>query len=234
MWRPSLAGVERGDLRLAAMFGLTLAAMNFCFYESLDRIPLGIAVTFEFIGPLSVAVMGSRRALDLLWVGFAAAGVLLLAGPGGDPDPVGVAFALAAGFFWGTYILLSAKVGQAFTGGRGLAIAMCVGTAAMAVPGIAAAGGELLDPRAIGIGAAVALLSSLIPYSLELDALRTLSTGVFGVLMSLEPAAAAIVGLLALSQGMSTAEAVGIALVTAASVGALRRPGADAPPPTEA
>jgi inner membrane transporter RhtA len=233
IWRPALRGVARGDLRLAAAFGLTLAAMNLCFYEALDRIPLGIAVTLEFVGPLAVAVAGSRRPLDLVWVGSAAAGVVLLAGPGGDPDGAGVAFALGAGFFWGAYILLSARVGQAFSGGHGLALAMCVATALMAAPGIAAAGGELLDPRAIGIGAAVALLSSLIPYSLEMEALRKLSTGVFGVLMSLEPAAAAVVGLIALSQGLSTAEAAGIALVTAASVGVLRRPGAGAPP-TEA
>jgi inner membrane transporter RhtA len=233
IWRPTLAGVARGDLRLAAAFGFTLAAMNLCFYEALDRIPLGIAVTFEFVGPLAVAVAGSRRRLDLIWVGSAAAGVLLLAGPGGDPDPVGVAFALGAGVFWGTYILLSARVGQAFSGGHGLALAMSVATALMVVPGVAAAGSELLDLRAVGVGAAVALLSSLIPYSLEMDALRKLSTGVFGVLMSLEPAVAAVVGLIALSQGLSTAEAVGIGLVTAASVGALRRPGAGAPP-TEA
>jgi inner membrane transporter RhtA len=227
-WRPTVRGLSGESWRLVLAFGFALAAMNLCFYLSLDRIPLGIAVTFEFIGPLGVALIGSRRRIDLLWVALAAAGVILLAGPAGDPDPVGVAFALAAGFFWGSYILLSARVGRALPGGSGLALAMVVSAALLVVPGVIDAGGDLLDPRAVAIGAAVALLSSVIPYSFELEALRRLSTGVFGVLMSLEPAVAALVGLIALSQGLAFAEAIGIGLVTAASAGALRR-GAEAP-----
>jgi inner membrane transporter RhtA len=227
-WRPTVRGLSGESWRLVLVFGFVLAAMNLCFYLSLDRIPLGIAVTFEFVGPLGVALIGSRRRIDVLWVALAAAGVILLAGPAGDPDPVGVAFALAAGFFWGSYILVSARVGKALPGGSGLALAMVVSALLLVVPGLVDAGGDLLDLRALAIGAAVALLSSVIPYSFELEALRRLSTGVFGVLMSLEPAVAALVGLIALSQGLAFAEAIGIALVTAASAGALRR-GAEAP-----
>jgi inner membrane transporter RhtA len=218
---------------LAVLFGAVLAAMNLCFYEALDRIGLGIAVTLEFAGPLTVAVAGSRRALDLLWVGLAAAGILLLAGPGGSsPDPLGIAFALAAGACWGTYILLSARIGRAYPGGAGLAIAMVFGAALLIVPGVAAGGADLLDPGVAAVGLAVAVLSSVVPYSFELEALRRIPTQVFGVMMSLEPGAAAVIGLIALDQGLAAEEAIGIALVTAASAGALR--GAGVTTPTEA
>jgi inner membrane transporter RhtA len=230
IWRPRPSEAGRDALRLTVLFGVSLAAMNFCFYAALDRIPLGIAVTLEFVGPLGVALAASRRWADLLFVALAAAGVVLVAGPAGDsPDALGVALALAAGGFWAAYILLSARVGQAFSGGRGLAIAMAVSAAVMLVPGAAVGGEDLFDLKLIAVGAAVALLSSFIPYSLELEALRRLPVGVFGVLMSLEPAVAALVGLVALDQGLSAAEAAGIGLVTAASVGVLRRPGAGAP-----
>jgi inner membrane transporter RhtA len=230
VWRPRPSEASREDLRLAAMFGLALAAMNLSFYEALDRIPLGIAVTLEFVGPLGVAIAGSRRRLDLVWVGLAAAGIVMLAGPVGSPDPLGVMFALVAGAFWAAYILLSARVGRAFSGGRGLAIAMAIGAVVMLAPGIAAGGEELVEPPLLAVGFGVAMLSSLIPYSVELEALRRLAVGVFGVLMSLEPGVAALVGLVALGQGLSAAEAAGIALVTAAALGALRQPGVEAAP----
>ncbi|MDP9188717.1 MAG: EamA family transporter [Actinomycetota bacterium] len=234
IWRPRPADVPgRSAAWLAVLFGVALAAMNFSFYEALDRIPLGVAVTLEFVGPLGVALWASRRRHDVLWVVLAAAGVVLLAGPlGSSPDALGVVFALTAGLFWGAYILISSRVGQEFSGGTGLALAMAVAAALMLAPGIALGGDDLLDARVIAIGAAVAMLSSLIPYSLELEALRRMPVGVFGVLMSLEPGVAAVVGLLALGQGLAPAEAAGIALVMAASVGALRQPGAR--PPTEA
>lgn len=229
IWRPRLRGHGRDALKLAVLFGVSLAAMNFCFYSSLERIPLGVAVTLEFVGPLTVALAATRSRLDLIWVALAAGGILLLAGPGGSPDGLGVALALVAGGFWGAYILLGARIGQAFGGGGGLALAMAVAAGLMVAPGVAVGGEALLDPRTIAIGAAVALLSSVIPYSFELEALRRLPVGVFGVLMSLEPGVAALVGLIALGQGLSLAEAAGIALVVAASVGVLRRPGARAP-----
>ena len=182
IWRPWRVKHDREAWKLAVLFGIALAAMNFFFYSSLDRIPLGPAVTFEFVGPLAVALVASRTRLDLLWVALAATGILLLAGPGGSDDALGIALALAAGGCWGAYILISARVGQAFSGGQGLAIAMTVGTALMLAPGVAVGGEALLEPHVIAVGAAVALLSSVIPYSFELEALRTIPVGVFGVL----------------------------------------------------
>jgi inner membrane transporter RhtA len=225
IWRPRLVGHDRRDLALALVFGLVLAAMNFCFYSSLERIPLGIAVTFEFVGPLGVAVFGSRRPLDLLWVVLAATGILLLSdlGSGGGLDRLGVALALLAGMFWAAYILLSARMGQAFPGGAGLALAMVVAAVPLAPVGIADGGSELLVPEVLLSGVAVGLLGSAIPYALELEALRTMPVGVFGVLMSLEPAVAALAGFLVLDEGLVTRELVAIALVVAASAGAARR-----------
>lgn len=222
--RPRLAGHSRGDLGLTLVFGLVLAAMNFCFYSSIERIPLGIAVTFEFVGPLGVAVFGSRRPLDLLWVVLAAAGILLLSdlGSGGGLDGLGVALALFAGVLWAAYILLSARMGRAFPGGAGLAIAMVVATVPLAPVGIADGGSQLLVPEVLLAGVAVGLLGSAIPYALELEALRTMPVGVFGVLMSLEPAVAALAGFLVLDEGLVTRELVAIALVVAASAGAAR------------
>jgi inner membrane transporter RhtA len=224
IWRPRLAGHSRGDLGLALVFGLVLAAMNFCFYSSIERIPLGIAVTFEFVGPLGVAVFGSRRPLDLLWVALAATGILLLSdfGSGGGLDRLGVALALFAGVLWGTYILLGARMGRAFPGGAGLALAMVVATIPLAPVGIADGGSELLVPEILLAGVAVGLLGSAIPYALELEALRRLPVGVFGVLMSLEPAAGALAGFVVLDEGLVTRELVAIALVVAASAGAAR------------
>jgi inner membrane transporter RhtA len=222
--RPRLAGHTRSELGLALVFGLVLATMNFAFYASIERIPLGIAVTFEFIGPLGVAVFGSRRPLDLLWVALAAAGILLLSdfGSGGDLDRLGVALALGAGVLWATYILLSARMGRVFPGGAGLAIAMVVATIPLAPVGIAQGGSELLAPEVLLAGIAVGVLGSAIPYTLELEALRTLPVGVFGVLMSLEPAVAALAGFLVLDEGLVSREAVAIALVVVASAGAAR------------
>jgi inner membrane transporter RhtA len=224
IWRPRLAGHARRDLGLALVFGLVLAAMNFCFYSSIERIPLGIAVTFEFVGPLGVAVFGSRRPLDLLWVALAATGILLLSdfGSDGGLDRLGVALALLAGVLWGTYILLSARMGRAFPGGAGLALAMVVATVPLAPVGIAQGGSELLVPEILLAGVAVGLLGSAIPYALELEALRSLPVGVFGVLMSLEPAVGALAGFVVLDEGLVTRELVAIALVVTASAGAAR------------
>jgi len=227
LWRPFPVRADRRSLALVALFGVALAAMNFSFYEALDRIPLGVAVTLEFVGPLGVALVASRRRLDLVWVAVAAVGVVLVSDPSGGADAAGIGFALIAGGFWAAYIVLSSRVGREFEGGTGLALAMTVAAALMLAPGIAIGGSDLLDPEVAAIGFAVAVLSSAIPYSLELEALRTLPVGVFGVLMSLEPAVAAAVGAIALSQGLSGAEIAGIAAVSAASAGVLRRSGTD-------
>jgi inner membrane transporter RhtA len=221
IWRPRVAGLGRRETLLAVLFGLTLAGMNLAFYSALDRIPLGITVTLEFVGPLGVAVAGSRGALDLLWVGLAAAGILLLSDFGsGDLDGVGVALALLAGCLWAAYILLSARVGRVFPGGSGLAIAMVIAAVLLCPVGVAEAGADLLVPWILAAGAAVAILSSAIPYSLELEALRRMPPGVFGVLMSLEPAVAALAGLVVLGEDLAARELVAIMLVVAASAGA--------------
>ncbi len=223
VWRPRVKGLSRRDLGLVALFGVSLAGMNGFFYLALDRLPLGVAVTLEFVGPLGVAVAGSRRALDVLWVVLAGAGIVLLAGPaGGGIDALGAFFAVLAGAFWAAYILMSARVGQAFEGGAGLALAMVVASALLIGPGVADAGKELLDPGLLALGAAVAMLASAIPYSLELEALRRLPKRVFGVLMSLEPAVAAGAGFVVLGEVLDARELVAIALVVAASAGATR------------
>jgi len=219
--RPSLAGRSRHQWVLAVLFGLVLAAMNMTFYHALQRIPLGVAVTLEFVGPLSVAVLGSRRRLDLLWAALAIAGIVALThGDTHGLDPLGVILALVAGGCWGAYILVNARVGQAFSDASGLALAMCVATIVSLPVGIVEGGTHLLSPRSLALGAGVGILSSAIPYSLELEALRRIATNVFGVLMSLEPAVAALAGFIVLGQGLSGRELGGMALVVAASVGA--------------
>lgn len=231
-WRPQVAGLSREARRTAVMFGVTLAGMNLCFYESLDRLPLGVAVTFEFVGPLGVAILGSRRPLDFLWAGLAAAGIVLLAGGVGAGEPLdglGVALALAAGFFWGAYILISARAGRVFPGGAGLAIAMAISALLVAPFGIAGGGADILALGVIATGIGVGLLSSVIPYSFELEALRSLPESVFGVLMSLEPGVAALIGFIALDQGLAPIEAAAIGLVVIASAGALRSSGGATP-----
>ena len=222
--RPKLRGHDRSGYFVATIFGLALAGMNISLYLAIDRIPLGVAVTLEFIGPLGVAVAGSRRMLDLLWVVLAAAGILLLAPLDvlGETnlDPVGVAFALLAGCLWASYILLSTRTGSAFPGGTGLVIALCVGTVVLLPVGIAGGGYALLDPRLLLAGFGVAMLSSAIPFSLELEVLRRLPARVFGVLMSLEPAVAALAGFVVLGERLELRAVAAIFLVTVAAAGA--------------
>lgn len=221
--RPRIRSIPRRHLGLGVVFGVVLAAMNLCFYLSLNRIPLGVAVTVEFLGPLGVAVAGSRRLLDLLWVGLAAVGVVLLAGSGGHLDVVGIVLAAMAGACWAAYILLSQRVGRVMPGLTGLAIALSVGAVVMAPLGIAVGGTALLRPENLGRGAAIAVLSSAVPYSLELAALRRLEASVFSVLMSLEPAMGALSGLVFLGQSLRWREYVAIGCVMAASIGATAR-----------
>jgi inner membrane transporter RhtA len=226
-----VAKVRRADLRDIVLFGATLAAMNLAFYSSIERLPLGIAVTFEFIGPLAVAIFGSHRRRDLVWAGIAAVGIVLLSGDfGGESiDLLGAALALTAGAFWGFYILLSARVGGRSEGLGGLAAAMAISAVLLAPSGIAVGGGQMGSAEVLARGLGVGILSSALPYALEIEALRRLPNAVFGVMMSLEPGVAALVGFIALGQGLDWVEAVAIALVVAASAGALRSAATPAP-----
>ena len=220
----SLRSVKRDELHDILWFGITLAAMNAFFYAAIDRLPLGVAVTIEFIGPLSVAIIGSRRRRDIVWGLLAAAGVVLLSegAEGGSIDTLGVALALAAGACWGLYIVLSARVGGNGPGLGGLAIAVAISAVLVLPYGLADGEGALLSISVLAIGLAAGLLSSAIPYVFELEALRRLPNAVFGVMMSLEPAVAAAVGFIALGQGLAAIQVAAVAMVVTASVGALR------------
>jgi inner membrane transporter RhtA len=221
--RPRLRGHSRTDWGTVIVFGITLGAMNGLFYQAVDRIPLGAAVTLEVLGPLALSVLASRRAINALWAGLALAGVFLLGGGGlGDLDPVGVAFALGAGAMWAAYIVFSARTGRRFPQADGLALAMGVGALLMLPLGIAESGAKLADPVTIALGSAVAILSSVLPYTLELLALRRLPASTFAIMMSLEPAMAATAGFLILDQTLSALQAAAIALVVGASMGAVR------------
>ncbi|NGO10952.1 EamA family transporter [Streptomyces sp. HC44] len=221
--RPSLRGHSRADWGTVVAFGVTMAAMNGLFYQSVARIPLGPAVTLEVLGPLALSVLASRRAINFVWAGLALAGVFLLGGGGfSSLDPVGVAFALSAGAMWAAYIIFSARTGRRFPQADGLALAMAVAAVVFLPLGLVESGPRLLDPATIALGAAVAVLSSVLPYTLELLALRRLPASTFAIMMSLEPAVAAVAGFLVLSQTLTLAESLAIGLVIAASMGAVR------------
>ncbi|MPY46656.1 EamA family transporter, partial [Streptomyces phyllanthi] len=221
--RPRVRGHSRADWGTVIVFGITMAAMNGLFYQSLARIPLGPAVTLEVLGPLALSVVTSRRAVNLVWAGLALGGVFLLSGGGfGDLDPVGVGFALAAGAMWAAYIVFSARTGRRFPQADGLALAMAVAAVLFLPLGAVESGTRLLDPTTLALGAAVAVLSSVLPYTLELLALRRLPASTFAILMSLEPALAATAGFLVLGQVLSPTETLAITLVIAASMGAVR------------
>ncbi|WP_426368801.1 EamA family transporter [Streptomyces sp. E-08] len=221
--RPKVRGYGRADWGTIVAFGAAMAGMNILFYQAADRIPLGAAVTLEVLGPLILSVVASRRLMNLLWAGLALGGVVLLGGGGFDRlDPLGAAFALAAGAMWAAYIVFSARTGRRFPQADGLALAMAFGAVLSLPLGIAEAGDKLLVPSTIGLGLAVALMSSVLPYTLELLALRRLPAPTFAILMSLEPAIAAAAGFLVLSQALSGTDALAIALVIGASMGAVR------------
>lgn len=221
--RPKLRGHSRADWGTVVAFGIAMGAMNTLFYQAADRIPLGAAVTLEVLGPLALSVVASRRLVNVVWAGLALCGVVLLSGGGFDRlDPAGAAYALGAGAMWAAYIIFSARTGRRFPQADGLALAMVV-AAVLSLPlGIMEAGSKLLVPSTLGLGAAVALLSSVLPYTLELMALRRLPAPTFAILMSLEPAIAATAGFLVLHQALSTTDALAIALVIGASMGAVR------------
>jgi inner membrane transporter RhtA len=216
------------DSVITLTFGIALGFMNFAIYQAFARVPLGIAVTIEFLGPLSVTVTGTlrgsrhRRAAGLGYAALAAAGVVLLAGTVGGTrlNWAGVAWAAAAGAAWAAYILGSKAAGQRLPGASGLVIAMCVAAVVVTAPGVAAGAPTMFRPSLLAAGAGIGLLSSVIPYWLELEALRRIPTSLFGVWMSVQPAIAALIGLAVLAQRLSPAEWAGIGCVVAASAGA--------------
>ncbi len=220
IWRPKLRNVGASAWFSVIGLGVALAAMNSTFYVALNRIPLGITVTIEFTGPLLVAILGSRRWTDVIWTMMAAGGILLFAPwAGSSLDVVGIFFALLAGVFWAMYIIFSSRVGRVFPEGSGLAASMAVAAILTAPAGIYAGGAKLLNPSILLMGAGVALFSSALPYTLEIEALRRLPTQAFGILMSLEPAIAAIIGFLLLKETLSLKDIAAIALVSCATAG---------------
>ncbi|GED86328.1 membrane protein [Streptomyces sp. 6-11-2] len=221
--RPRLRGHSRADWGTVVVFGIAMAGMNGLFYQAAARIPLGPAVTLEVLGPLALSVLASRRAINFVWAALALAGVFLLGGGSFDSlDPAGVGFALSAGVMWAAYIVFSARTGRRFPQADGLALAMAVGALLFLPLGIAESGSKLLVPSTFALGAGVAVLSSVLPYTLELLALRRLPASTFAILMSLEPALAASAGFLILGQSLSALQATAIVLVIAASMGAVR------------
>ena len=217
--RPRLSGRVRRDWWMVCVFGLVLAAMNVCFYEAVDRLPLGIAVTIELFGPLGLAASLSRTGRELSYLVLAVVGVVMLGGATHHLDGVGVMFALAAAVGWASYILLSRHTGRHFEGVDGLALAMVVATIAVAPLGIATGGSRLIQPGALATGLAVAMLSAAIPFTLELHALRAVGPRTFGVIMSTSPAIAAAMGWIMLSQPLGRLQTVAIGCVVAASAG---------------
>lgn len=222
--RPRWGDLSWRDYRLLGLLGLSTGVMNTLLYHAIAYIPIGVAVTLEFVGPLGVALAHSHRRLDVLWVVMAAAGIILLAPVGGALHPVGVVLALLAGACWAAYILLASRVGKAFAGIEGLAIAMLAGSVAIVPLGIATEGFNLLAPHVFLLGLAVAVLSTALPYSLEMAALRRMPVKIFGVMMSLEPAAASCIGLLILGEQLSLRMVAAIGLVSIASAGSAMEP----------
>jgi inner membrane transporter RhtA len=220
--RPRLTGQSGRDWLIVLGFGVSLLVMNWAIYQSFARIPLGIAVTIEFLGPLTVAVIGSRRLTDLVWVALAGMGVALLGLSRATLTLAGVGFALLAALGWACYILLSAQTGRRWPGISGIAIASVVGAIVLAPPAILEAGSQMLNPTILALGFAIGLLSSVIPYSFELIALRRMPPRVFSILMSLEPAAAALAAMILLGEFLSLVQWLAMACVMIASIGATR------------
>ncbi|MCE1174582.1 MAG: EamA family transporter, partial [Propionibacteriales bacterium] len=220
--RPRLRGRTWPEWRVVIGYGIALALMNWSIYMSFARIPLGLAVTIEFLGPLTLALIGSRRLRDYLWVALAAIGVALLGVFPATVDWIGVVFALVAGAAWAGYIVLGRRTGRVWEGITGSSVGSLVGATVFAVPGILLGGADLLSPRVLLFGALVGLLSSVIPYGLEMVALRSIPAGVFGILMSIEPAVAALAALVVLGEQLSVIEMVAMVCVVIASIGATR------------
>lgn len=221
--RPRIRRLSPRSWGLAATYGLVLAGMNVAFYLALDRLPLGTTVTLEILGPLTLSVIAGRRWISALWAAAAFSGVVMIGwDPVADLDPLGVGFALLAAALWAAYILVTKRTGEEFTGLVGLTIGMTVGGIAVAPAAVAITGSVLFDPRILVVGLGVALMSSAIPYAMEMLALRRLPAGTFAILLALAPAMAALAGLVLLGQQLSVYALIGMGLVVTAAMGSVR------------
>ncbi|WP_242219307.1 EamA family transporter [Shinella zoogloeoides] len=218
--RPPMRSYSREQWKSALLLGATMAAMTLFFFAAIDRIPLGLAVAIEFLGPLAVATFSLGGGWRLVWPLAAFVGVALLShdGEGWIGDPVGVLFACGSGVGWGAYIVLMKKAGKAFRGLEGLSMSLIVAAVVAAPFGLPRAG-EAMNPEGLAMMFGLALLVPLLPYALEMTALRRMPMSAFGILMSLEPALGALAGFLVLSQPMTPLQMLGTALVVAASAG---------------
>jgi inner membrane transporter RhtA len=222
VFRPPVHRFTAAQWRAVIPYGVSIGVMNLIFYQALARIPLGLAVTLEFVGPLGVAIVGSRRALDAIWIVLAAFGIALIAPwqAGSAIDPLGVAMALLTGGCWAAYIVLGGRVSRLLSGGVAVAIGMSIATLTVLPFALAAGGLASFAPRLFAAGAALAVLSSALPFTLEMNALHALPARTFSILMSLEPAVAALCGLVLLGEHLTKAQWLAVGLVIAASVGA--------------
>lgn len=219
--RPKFSQITRMQWKAVIPYGFVLGAMNTSFYLSLERIPLGLAVTLEFIGPLLLAVTASKKATDFLWVLLAAIGIVFIAPWNGTGiDPIGALLALLAGAFWAAYIVLGGKIAKIMDGGEAVSVGMLVASVIVLPFAIIDGGIAELTPKLLLMGLALALLSSAIPYTLEMNALKHIPAKTFSILMSLEPAMAALCGLIFLHEHLSIWEWTAISLVVTASMGA--------------
>jgi inner membrane transporter RhtA len=220
--RPNVRQLNAKQWRAIAIFGVTMAGMNYTYYLSLERLPLGLAVTIEFVGPLAVALWHSRKPLDVVWVILAASGLALLNPFTGHVDGLGVVLALIAGAFWGTYIVLGQKLGQVMPGAQGLGVSLVIASICLFPLGISGASHAFFEPWLLLAALGVAVFSSVIPYTLEIEALRRMDTRLFGILMSMEPAVGAVIGFILLSESLLPLQILAMVLVTMASYGAVR------------
>ncbi|ALJ00447.1 EamA family transporter [Rufibacter tibetensis] len=220
VFRTNLFRLNRRQWLFCLTYGTCLGAMNLVFYSAIKRIPIGLGVTIEFTGPLALALLGSRKPLDLLWVLLAGLGIALIAPWQGGVDAVGVALALLAGGLWAGYILLGGKVSKIMGSGDAVTVGMLFATAFVVPFGVMGGGLAAMDGHLLLVGVAVALLTSALPFTLEMGALRQLPSKTFGILMSLHPAFGALSGLLFLGEYLTLSQWMSISCVIAASVGA--------------
>lgn len=235
VWRPWRRTVSRGDWPTLIGYGVSIGLMNLLFYEAVARVPFGIAVAFEFCGPLAVAVFASRRLLDFTWIAMAVVGLALLLPIGanvGHLNAAGVAFALGAGACWAIYIVIGGRAGRRLHGGHVTSLGMIIAALVVAPRGIASGGMALLQPWPLLVGVGVGLLSGAVPFSLEMFALARLPRRTFSVLLSMEPAIAAIAGWVMLGEQLSSLQMLAIACVVTASIGTAANAHRDPPPPT--